>query len=287
MHPAQALVLAALLAAAPVVARADLLQAVNSARLQACAQPARLPLHDSPRLRQVAQQMADGETLHSALGSAGYRATHATVLRVSGATSEGEVSGLLSANDCALLTDAQFKEIGVQRRGRDVWIVLAAPAAIPSLRDAPLIRRQILDLVNRARQTGRRCGAKSYPPAAPLNLSTELTSAALTHSLDMAAHAEFDHRGHDGSSPSARVEGAGYTNYVIVGENIAAGVMTPAEVTEGWLRSPPHCENLMDGRFSEIGIAFAVSYSSGELVYWTQDFAAPRRVRSAAAASSP
>jgi uncharacterized protein YkwD len=103
----------------------------------------------------------------------------------------------------------------------------------------------------------------------------------------MAAHAEFDHRGHDGSSPSARVEGAGYTNYVIVGENIAAGVMTPAEVTEGWLRSPPHCENLMDGRFSEIGIAFAVSYSSGELVYWTQDFAAPRRVRSAAAASSP
>jgi len=286
MHPAQALVLAALLAAAPVVARADLLQAVNSARLKACVRPARVPLQDSPRLRQVAQQMAAGATLHTALGSAGYRATHATVLQVSGAMSDGEVSGLLSANDCALLTDAQFKEIGVQRRGRDVWIVLAAPAAIPSLRDAPLIRRQILDLVNQARQAGRRCGAKSYPPAAPLNLNTELTSAALTHSLDMAAHGEFDHRGHDGSSPSARVESAGYTNYVIVGENIAAGAMTPAEVTEGWLSSPPHCENIMDGRFSEIGIAFAVSYSSSELVYWTQDFAAPRRVHSAAAVSS-
>jgi uncharacterized protein YkwD len=53
--------------------------------------------------------------------------------------------------------------------------------------------------------------------------------------------------------------------------------MTPAEVTQGWLDSPAHCENIMDPRFSEIGIAFAVNTASAEVVYWTQDFAAPRR----------
>jgi uncharacterized protein YkwD len=116
-------------------------------------------------------------------------------------------------------------------------------------------------------------------------LSAVLTDAALFHSQEMAAHNEFDHSGHDGSSPAVRVSRAGYGNYVIVGENIAAGAMTPAEVTQGWLDSPPHCENIMDPRFSEIGIGFAVNTASPQLIYWTQDFAAPRRVH--AVATSP
>jgi uncharacterized protein YkwD len=49
------------------------------------------------------------------------------------------------------------------------------------------------------------------------------------------------------------------------------------EVTQGWLSSPAHCENIMDPRFSEIGIAFAVNMASAEAIYWTQDFAAPLR----------
>jgi uncharacterized protein YkwD len=31
----------------------------------------------------------------------------------------------------------------------------------------------------------------------------------------------------------------------------------------------------MDARFTEIGIAFAVNPASSEMVYWTQNFAAP------------
>jgi len=161
-----------------------------------------------------------------------------------------------------------------------VWIVVASPVALPSAKDAGSIGRQILDLVNRARLTGRRCGSKPYPPTAPLILNPALASAALAHSQDMALSGRFDHRGRDGSSPAMRVERAGYGRYLAVGENIAAGAMTPAEVAEGWLDSPAHCENIMDPRFSEIGIAFAVNPSSPELVYWTQEFARPRPSRS-------
>jgi uncharacterized protein YkwD len=52
--------------------------------------------------------------------------------------------------------------------------------------------------------------------------------------------------------------------------------MTPAEVTEGWLASPAHCENIMDGRFTELGIGYAASPNNAAGMYWTQDFAAPR-----------
>jgi len=61
-----------------------------------------------------------------------------------------------------------------------------------------------------------------------------------------------------------------------VGENIAAGAMTPDEVTAGWLASPAHCENIMDGRFLLIGIGYAENRQTRSVVFWTQDFAARR-----------
>lgn len=279
------MVLTVLLAVLPAVGRADLPSAVNAARSQGCVGSARVPLRDSAKLRQAAQQVANGVPLKAALASSGFQASRAASIHVSGAQSDAELRKLLSASNCTALTDPNLTDMGVQRRGREIWIVLAAEVRLPSLRDAPLIRQQILDLVNNVRRSGRRCGSRTFAAAAPLTLSAELTSAALTHSQEMAAYGEFDHRGHDGSSPAARVAGAGYGRFALVGENIAAGLMTPQEVMQGWLDSPGHCENIMDPRFSEIGIAFAVSPSSSELVYWTQDFAEPRRLRAGPASS--
>jgi uncharacterized protein YkwD len=104
-----------------------------------------------------------------------------------------------------------------------------------------------------------------------------LSAAATAHAADMAAHREFDHRGHDGSTPAVRVARAGFGAFSVVGENIAAGALTPLEVTRGWLASPPHCENLRDPRFSELGIGFAVNTANEPWVFWTQDFAARSR----------
>jgi uncharacterized protein YkwD len=278
---AHVLALALLLSGLAPAARADLNEAVNWAREQGCARPIRAPLRDSPKLRLAAQELAAGASLHAALASAGYLAARSSAVHLSGAVSDAQAARTLSASDCAALTDPNLSEMGAQRRGRDLWIVLAAPVALPSSRDAELIRRQILGLVNRSRESGRRCGNKTYPAVAPLTLSAVLTDAALAHSQEMAVHDEFDHSGRDGSSPASRVARAGYGNYLIVGENIAAGAMTPEEVTQGWLDSPAHCENIMDPRFSQIGIAFAVNTASPLLVYWTQDFAAPRRLHAA------
>jgi uncharacterized protein YkwD len=261
--------------------------AINWARLHGCARGDRPALRENPKLRQAAQELARGASLKAALASVGYPANESSAVFLSGAGSDSAVGTVLASHDCPALIDPDIREMGAQRRGGDVWIVLAAPALLPAAGDSVLIRSQILELVNQARATGRRCGGKTYPSAAPLTLSVPLNSAALAHSRQMAAYQEFDHRGHDGSSPSVRVQSAGYGPYTLVGENIAAGAMTPLEVTEGWLASPAHCENIMDPRFGEIGIGYAVNPRSAELVYWTQDFAAPRRVRSAAGVLSP
>jgi uncharacterized protein YkwD len=261
-----------LLTALPV--RADVADAVNWARLQGCARPAHEALHEEARLQEAADRLAAGASLRAALSQAGYLASRSAAVHVSGGVSDARLSGRFAKRDCEVLTDTGMIELGVQRRGPDVWIVVAAPVMLPSSADAALIRRQILGLVNAARATGHRCGNKSYPPAPPLELNADLTQAALAHSEEMALYNEFQHGGHDGSSLSARVARTGYGAYSIIGENIAAGVMSSAEVMQGWLNSPPHCENIMEASFAEIGIAYAVTHRGDELVYWTQDFAA-------------
>jgi uncharacterized protein YkwD len=58
-----------------------------------------------------------------------------------------------------------------------------------------------------------------------------------------------------------------------VGENIASGVPTAREVVDGWLASPGHCSNIMDPRFTEMGVAYATERRSRGVIYWTQVFA--------------
>ncbi len=259
------------------MAHADVLSAVNWARLHGCAgAAARAPLRSNPKLQAAALRLASGAALHDALAAVGYVSGESAALHFSGGAGDSQIAGMLTANYCRTVTNPALREIGAQRRGRDMWMVLAAPVSLPAAADAASVSRRILGLVNAARAAGRRCGAKYFAPAAPLSLDPSLARAALAHSQEMSRYSAFDHRGHDGSTPTQRVERAGYGAHRIIGENIASGPMSPAEVTEGWLASPAHCENIMDGRFTQIGIAYAATRNPQVGLYWTQDFAAPR-----------
>jgi uncharacterized protein YkwD len=267
--------LAALLHTA--AAGADALTTVNWARQRGCNVPApRAPLQNDLKLQKAAGRLAAGAELHDALSAAGYAASQSSALHFSGTLSDSQFARVLTASYCRTLTNPAFRDLGSERRGRELWMVLAAPASMPTAAEAGPVSQRILDLINAARSAGRHCGAKYFTPAAPLTLNASLTRAALAHSRDMAQHGAFDHRGHDGSNPAERVERAGYGVHRIVGENIAAGAMTAAEAVEGWLASPAHCENIMDARFTQTGVAYAASLKPDPGMYWTQDFAAPR-----------
>ena len=274
------LLIGALVAALAPSAFADVQSAANWARSRGCpASAGRVPLQNSPVLQQAAKRLAGGASLHEAMAQVGYAGSQSSALHLSGGVSDGEVARTLAATYCSIVADPALREIGAERRGREVWMVLAAPVALPAAADAAAVSLRVLELVNAARGSGRRCGAKFFSPVPPLTLDSALTRAALEHARDMAAHGEFDHRGHDGSTPAERVRRAGYGEYALVGENIAAGVLTPNDVTAGWLASPAHCENIMDGRFDQIGIAYAANPNLAAGLYWTQEFAARRRAR--------
>ena len=264
-------------ALAAVTAHPAPLGAANAARLHGCsAQGTRAPLYYNMQLQQAAQRYSHGATLQGAIAGAGYLAAQSAAVHLSGPTNDAETESMLIARDCRTLQDARLRDFGAEQRGRDIWMILAAPVVLPARGDAVSVSRVILDLTNAVRAAGRRCGGKYFAPAGPLALDPALTQAALEHSHDMAEHDAFDHRGHDGSTPNVRVERAGFGPHRIVGENIAAGAMTPNQVTEGWLASPAHCENIMDSRFTLIGIAYAENLNTSSAVFWTQDFAARR-----------
>jgi uncharacterized protein YkwD len=132
----------------------------------------------------------------------------------------------------------------------------------------------VLELVNVAREQPRQCGDRSFQAAPQVMLSPTLTEVASLHAQDMAQQRVMDHRGSDGSTPAERVTRAGY-RWRVVGENVAAGQPNADAVVAAWLASAAHCANIMESRFREMGIAFAV-VSGNPATYWTQVFATPR-----------
>lgn len=132
------------------------------------------------------------------------------------------------------------------------------------------IRQEILQLVNQKRQQNG---------LSPVTLQDNLTSAAQTHSVNMALQDFFSHTGQDGSSFSDRVSRTGY-NWSRVTENIAAGYNTASSVVEGWMNSPGHRANILDANVTQMGIGYKfLSTDTGSVNYghyWTQVFASPQ-----------
>jgi uncharacterized protein YkwD len=135
------------------------------------------------------------------------------------------------------------------------------------------VRARVVDLVNAARSSSRKCGRERFAPVPPLNVSRKLTDAAEDHAHDMLKKQYFEHRGADGSQPKDRVLRAGYEPR-LSGENIALGPESAEEVVAGWLKSPGHCANIMEPRFQDIGVGLASGKKRGQ-IYWVQTFGNP------------
>ena len=259
-------------------ARGNLVDSINSVRADGCGgrRGVTTPLRASGKLDSVARRVSRGEQLKSALSDSSYRALHSASFFMSGANDNATIARTLAQRACGELRNEDVREIGIERSGDKVWVVLAAPFEADELENVPDVNNRILQLANQARSRARRCGSKSFAPVPPLMLEKHLTSAAREHARDMAKHSMLEHTGSDGSTPATRVIRAGYA-WRVVGENIASGATTPEEVMEGWLASPGHCENLMSPRFEEMGIAWVVDPKSDSGVYWAQVFGARKQ----------
>ena len=164
----------------------------------------------------------------------------------------------------------------------DAGVARAAEPAAPttakvasSSSQAATFSQEVLKLVNKARATKRKCGAKTYSKAKPLKWNVKLAQAANNHSVDMATRNYFSHTSQNGRTAGARIKAAGY-KYKAMGETLAAGHRTPKAVVNAWLKSPGHCKILMSKSYTQLGVGYAIG--DGKYVHYTSaSFAKPKK----------
>src|SRR5690349_1883297 len=162
------------------LAQGTLLDEINASVVSGCtsgrAVPA--PLRRSRLLEEAARGMSRGQEPADALAAAGYRALRSATLFLSNTRSDAEAARQIGEWVCGELRGASAREIGVNRRGRDIWVVVARPFDVGSLARAEEVSQRALRLSNQARASSRRCGARSFPAAPALVLSNLLGEAA-------------------------------------------------------------------------------------------------------------
>lgn len=98
-----------------------------------------------------------------------------------------------------------------------------------------------------------------------------LAQAAAEKALDMATRGYFSHMGPSGETPWSWLDKVGY-NYVYAGENLAVNFFDSADVHRAWMNSPAHRENLLDNKFTEIGVGTAPGKFQGRDSLYVVEF---------------
>jgi len=129
-----------------------------------------------------------------------------------------------------------------------------------------------------------------------LDWSDALADLARAHSHCMCERGFFDHTNPDGMGPTERGRAGKCCNtcgdkhsfspccpspFAGVGENIAYGYRTPAEVMNGWMNSSGHRANILNSNYTHIGVGKCDSpvgncTASNCGTHWTQNFGTAR-----------
>lgn len=96
--------------------------------------------------------------------------------------------------------------------------------------------------------------ARVQAGATELTLHPDLNQAALAKAQDMLAQQYWAHVAPDGKEAWDFIKAANYS-YRYAGENLARDFANSSEVVQAWLNSPTHRDNLLNGKFTQMGLA--------------------------------
>jgi len=119
------------------------------------------------------------------------------------------------------------------------------------------IQFRMLDSVNALRE------AAGVPS---VQLNSQLTAAAATHSRDMSMQNRPWHFGSDGSSPIDRVRRVGYDGQ-LVGETISETYETETETLAAWMEEPTTRKVILSPEARDMGLSW-LQEDNGK-IWWT------------------
>jgi uncharacterized protein YkwD len=153
---------------------------------------------------------------------------------------------------------------------------LASPALLSS-QLAAVVTSRLVSLTNDDR---------SDSGLGALTVNPQLTAAAQAKANDMAAKGYFAHVSPDGRTSWTWFRDAGYS-FSYAGENLAVDFTDSGDVNKAWLNSPTHRANIMNGHFTEIGIATAEGEFEGhKTTFVVQMFGTPAKLQKAVVADT-
>lgn len=125
----------------------------------------------------------------------------------------------------------------------------------------------LIDLTNETRQ--------SYGESTLIR-NDKLEKASLLKAEDMATNQYFSHNSPSGVTPWHWFKKVDY-NFLYAGENLAIDFTESGDVEDAWMKSPTHKANILNGKFTEIGISTKEGVIDGHnTVYVVQMFGTPK-----------
>ncbi len=110
----------------------------------------------------------------------------------------------------------------------------------------------------------------------PLKENANLNAAAMAKAQDILKNQYFEHVSPSGVDPGQLVKAYGY-DYIVSGENLILGNFADEkEVVQDWMDSPGHRANILNNRFTDIGVAIIKGTYQGRSVWvGVQEFGLP------------
>ena len=115
---------------------------------------------------------------------------------------------------------------------------------------------------------------------APVAYNAQLAAAAQGHANFIATEGIYSHYGVNGSTWQDRAQAAGYPGWA--GENLVGGTrLTPQQGVTWWRNSAVHFSNMLNPRWTEAGVGFAVGNGQNfyVMVFGTRNDAPPPRAQ--------
>lgn len=109
-----------------------------------------------------------------------------------------------------------------------------------------------------------------------ISKNTKLEAGASSKAYDMLRKQYFAHESPTGDGPGEVAKKAGY-DFVSVGENLALGIFKDeADLVKAWMDSPGHKANILNKKWTEIGVAVIKGEYEGKIqIIAVQEFGTP------------
>lgn len=129
--------------------------------------------------------------------------------------------------------------------------------------------KEVIDMTNKNRADNGKLAA--------LKENSKLDSSAQKKLDDMLSLQYFEHVSPSGVSVSDLAKGSSY-EYIIIGENLALGNFKDSKaLVDAWMASPGHRANILNGKYTEIGVAVGHGMYQGRDTWLAvQHFGTPR-----------